>query len=256
MRHQDASADPGRSPFALWRTEPAAFVEYQARQALRAEKLLKAKFWASFVVTPGGETLFADLYAASFLGIGTVDCMMVHRAGEIDRAGTHILFELRRMEGFAALSGRLVIEWGRGYLAWIQRADQQEKPILELRREYQEERFPGFADLILSLSAIPTLPPSWVAVLRASRGIYLLTCPRTKEQYVGSATGGEGFWGRWREYYETGHGGNVRLKSREPSDYQIAVLEVAGSEQTTVDILGAEQRWMRKLQSTEMGLNS
>jgi hypothetical protein len=95
-----------------------------------------------------------------------------------------------------------------------------------------------------------------VAVLRVSRGIYLLTCPRTKEQYVGSATGEDGFYGRWREYYETGHGGNVRLKSREPSDYQIAVLEVAGSEQATVDILRAEQRWIRKLQSAEMGLNS
>ena len=72
----------------------------------------------------------------------------------------------------------------------------------------------------------------------------------------GSATGEEGFYGRWREYYETGHGGNVRLKSREPSDYQIAVLEVAGSEHTTVDILRTEQRWMRKLQSSAMGLNS
>jgi len=184
LRHQDASADPGRSPFALWRNDPAAFIEYQARQALRAERLLMARFWAAFVVTPGGETLFADLYAASFVGIGTVDCMMVHRAGEVDRAGTHILFDLQRVEAFAALSGRLVIEWGRGYLAWIQRADQQEKSILELRREYQEERFPGFADLILSLSAIPTLPPSWVAVLRASRGIYLLTCPWSRHRVV------------------------------------------------------------------------
>ena len=69
MRHQDASADPGRTPFALWRTDPAAFVEYQARQSPRAERQLRsARFWASFVVTPGGETLFADLYAASFLG--------------------------------------------------------------------------------------------------------------------------------------------------------------------------------------------
>jgi len=63
-----------------------------------------------------------------------------------------------------------VIEWGRGYVARIQRADQQEKAILELRRAYQEKAFPGFADLILSLSQVPTLPPSWIAVLRASLG--------------------------------------------------------------------------------------
>jgi hypothetical protein len=92
-------------------------------------------------------------------------------------------------------------------------------------------------------------------VLQASRGIYCLTCPRTGELYVGSATGEDGFWGRWLAYYETGHGGNVRLKSREPSDYQVSVLEVAGSEATTLDILQAEQRWMRKLRTAEMGLN-
>src|SRR3954471_24375369 len=124
----------------------------------------------------------------------------------------YVCFALAPLDAFAALSGRVVIEWGRGYLAWIQRADQQHKPIFELRRAYQDERFPGFADLILSLSGLPTVPPSWVAVLRAPKGVYLLTCPRTKEQYVGSATGEDGFWGRWRQYYETGHGGNVRLK--------------------------------------------
>jgi len=63
-----------------------------------------------------------------------------------------------------------VIEWGRGYVARIQRADQQEKAILELRRAHQEEAFPGFADLILSLSQVSTFPPSWIAVLRASLG--------------------------------------------------------------------------------------
>lgn len=257
LRHKDASADPGRTPFSLWRNDPAAFIEYQARQSFHSERSLReARYWASFVATPSGETLFADLYAVSALGAAPIDLPSVHRAGEVDQAGTYVQFDLRPLETFSALSGRLVIEWGRGYLAWIQRADQQDKPILELRRAYQEERFPGFADLMISLSALPTLPPSWIAVLRASRGIYLLTCPRTKEQYVGSATGEAGFWGRWWNYYETGHGWNVRLRSRDPSDYQIAVLEVAGSEETVSDILHAEQRWMRKLQSSEMGLNS
>ena len=92
---------------------------------------------------------------------------MVHRSGEIDRAGDYVRFELKPVDALAPLSGRVVIDWGRGFLAWIQRADQQEKPIVELRRAYQEEQFPGFADLILSLSQIPTLPLSWVAVLRA-----------------------------------------------------------------------------------------
>ena len=189
LRHQDASADPGRSPFALWRNDPAAFVEYQSRQNARAEKLLRgARFWAAFVVAPSGDTLFADLFEAFPRGLAEVDCPSVHRASEIDRAGEYFRYELRPVERFAMFSGKLVIDWGRGFLAWIQRADQQAKVVLELRRDYQEERFPGFADLLINLSAVPNLPPTWLAVLRASRGVYLLTCPRTKEQYVASTT--------------------------------------------------------------------
>jgi hypothetical protein len=33
----------------------------------------------------------------------------------------------------------------------------------------------------------------------------LLTCPKTKEQYVGSATGEHVFWGRWLNYLDNGH---------------------------------------------------
>ncbi|HEX7184206.1 MAG TPA: GIY-YIG nuclease family protein, partial [Thermoanaerobaculia bacterium] len=86
-------------------------------------------------------------------------------------------------------------------------------------------------------------------------GVYLLTCPKTREQYVGSATGEEGFWGRWQNYLETGHGGNVGLQSRDMSDYQVSILEVAGTAATRDDILRMEGRWQSKLQSQEMGLN-
>lgn len=51
------------------------------------------------------------------------------------------------------------------------------------------------------------------------------------------------------------NGGNVALKSREPSDYQISILEVAGTSATHEDILAMEGRWQHKLQSNEMGLN-
>ena len=94
-----------------------------------------------------------------------------------------------------------------------------------------------------------------MAALRAARGIYLLTCPRTGEQYVGLAEGAGGFWQRWQDYYRTGHGGNIALKSRELSDYQISVLEVAGSAASSDDLYKMESRWKKKLQSREMGLN-
>jgi hypothetical protein len=92
-------------------------------------------------------------------------------------------------------------------------------------------------------------------VLKLACGIYLLTCPKTKEQYVGKATGENGFYQRWLEYFHTGHGGNVALRSRDPSDYQVSILEVAGTSATEYEIATMETRWKLKLQSREMGLN-
>ena len=72
---------------------------------------------------------------------------------------------------------------------------------------------------------------------------------------MGSASGDNGFLGRWLSYVQSGHGGNEGLKSREPSDYQVSILEVAGSAATTEEIREMESLWKTKLQSREMGLN-
>jgi len=45
----------------------------------------------------------------------------------------------------------------------------------------------------------------------------------------------------------TGHGGNVALKSRDPSDYQVSILEVCASSASVDDILATEQLWKAKL---------
>jgi hypothetical protein len=160
----------------------------------------------------------------------------------------------RRDERFVDLEGKLLIEWDEGARSWVQRADRQNKAIVELRPKFEEEKFPGFLSLMEPLSKVEGLPKTWIAILKNATGVYLLTCPKTKEQYVGSAYGIEGFWHRWMEYVTTGHGGNVALKSREPSDYQVSILEVAGSNDNIDDILKMESRWKLKLQSKEMGL--
>ena len=69
------------------------------------------------------------------------------------------------------------------------------------------------------------------------------------------ASGAGGFLSRWREYFSTGHGGNVALKSRDLSDYQVSILENVGSAATTVDLPWLEKTWKYKLMSRELGLN-
>lgn len=125
---------------------------------------------------------------------------------------------------------------------------------MELRRSPEAPAFPGYLHLIASLSEVEKMPEEWIARLREARGVYVLTCPRTRELYVGSATGEGGFYERWRQHAAKG-GDAIQFRSRKPSDYQVSILEVSGSGAAASDIFYAETLWMQKLQSKRMGLN-
>jgi hypothetical protein len=255
LRHQDQRAARGRTPYELWRDNPVAFEQYQSLQSIpNRPKFVRAPTWTAFVGTPDGATMFVGLYPAKYCGLLAEDRPLPYADG-VSPAGSCDSYELMRDDRMVEFEGRLFIAWGDGTRSWVQRAERQNKPIVELRPEFKEPEFPGFLNLIEPLSKVAAFPKGWVEVLKNAMGVYLLTCPRTKEQYVGSAYGSEGFWHRWMDYALTGHGGNVALKSREPSDYQVSILEVAGSNVHFEDILAMEARWKSKLQSGEMGLN-
>lgn len=254
LRHKDKRATKGRTPYELWRDNRPQFDLYQSMQSIENRGKLNAHHWASFVVTPGDETMFVGLYRANYRGLLEQDTPWPHADG-MDKAGSHDVYDLELEDILGDFIGRLIVEWGPGGRAWIQRADRQDKEVLELRREFKEPEFPGFLNFIEPLSKLEKLPKGWIVALSCTKGVYLLTCPKTKEQYVGSATGTEGFYRRWQEYAQTGHGGDVALKSREPSDYQVSILEVAGTSCTENDIREMETRWKIKLKSREMGLN-
>jgi hypothetical protein len=255
LRHKDKRADRGRTPYDLWRDNKPQFELYQSTQGFRNRPKLAAPYWAVFFVTPADETMFVGLYAAKYRGLLEQDQPMPHRPGEIDKKDSCDVYDLAPQEALREFSEKLVVDWGAGALAWIQKAKKQNKRILELRREFKEPDFPGFLHFLKPLSKLDSIPKGWQEVLKNAKGVYLLTCPKTREQYVGSASGIEGFWQRWQEYIRTGHGGNIALKSRDPSDYQASILEVAGTASTADDILKMEQLWKDKLQSQEMGLN-
>lgn len=254
LRHKDNRAEKGRSIYEIWRDTPALFEKYQSIQNIAGRSRLNSPYWASFVGTPNDETLFVGLYKVHDRRILDQDTPRPHRDG-VDQAGKFDVYELTLESHLEDLIGRLLINWGAGYKSWAQRADKQDKEITELWTKFHETDFPGFLNFIEPLSRLDKLPKNWVTALQSAKGIYLLTYPKTKEQYVGSATGDGGFWQRWQAYVQTGHGGNVALKSRSPSDYQVSILEVAGTASTYEDILAMESRWKLKLQSREMGLN-
>ncbi len=260
LRHQTTELD-GRTPYSLWRDNREGFESYQSTQSPARRSWFRGSYWASFVAPPDGRTLFAGLYSVRLvdtLPVGKIDPFHGRPIGG-DKGWTHYdQYECVQVSQLSEYVGRLSVHWGdskSAFRSWVQRADQQDKPIVELARVFREDEFPGFTRLVRPLSEIETMPPSWREALRATSGVYLLACPKTREHYVGSAYGVDGFLGRWREYVSTNHGGNVGLKARDPSNWIVSVLEVAGSAASDAEILAMEETWKLKLHSRDMGLN-
>lgn len=256
LRHQ-TSMGRGRSLLEAWRTDRPAFESYQSLQSAAKRASFARPYWAAFFGTWDGRTMFGSLYKASE-PVLIEEALEVPLTGTIDPAGTVDRYSTRVTELLAEYSGRLYVDWGggsSGRRSWSQRADAQNKLVTELHLDQAEQPFPGYMALNAPLSVIAECPAGWVQPLSEASGVYLLACPRTGELYVGSATAVGGFWSRWQEYRRTGHGGNVALIGREPTDWRVSILQVAGSADSADDVLAMEALWKHKLQSRELGLN-
>lgn len=234
------------------------FQRYQERQANPEviDQLRAARYFAGFIVEPiTKKTVFVGVWErlgerAEHLG----DPISIRSKGRPE--DSHVEFNTRRLSEFDDYVGRLVIAWGPGHRKWVQRADNQDKSILELREAQSDPEYPGHLRLKLALGGIEALYPSWIQVLRAARGIYLLVHRESGQQYVGSACGVDGFYGRWSGYAD-GHGGNVALKQLgAPAEaFDVTILEVAGSDYGDEAILERESLWKQKLGTRVKGLN-
>ena len=69
----------------------------------------------------------------------------------IDPAGTHDTYELVLDDRLREFVGKLFISWGAGTRSWVQRPDNQNKPITELHPELKDPEFPGFLTFISNL---------------------------------------------------------------------------------------------------------
>ena len=96
-----------------------------------------------------------------------------------------------------------------------------------------------------------------------AKGVYLITDTKTGKRYVGQASGGQGIWSRWREYAESGHGGNKELKRLvgDERDYarehfKFTLLEYY-SDLTSDETIDARERYWKEVLLTrgEYGLN-
>jgi hypothetical protein len=252
VRHQERS-ESGLTSFSLWQRQDGSFEQYQQIQGKTSFR--DAESIASFVVNHRQETVFVGLYSVHGSQLNSSSVFFPLHC--VDRSpGTLNIYELHSRPELAEMSGRLVIDWGQSTRAWVQIAERQNKSILAIERNVSEPIFPGFQSVIISTDELMAVHKSWQTALAAVQGVYLLVCQKTGEQYVGSAYGEAGFWGRWQDYASGGHGGNALLKPRKGSVYNICILDTAPMSASAGMVIALEQEWKQKLGSRAYGLNA
>lgn len=183
-----------------------------------------------------------------------------------------VYYKLSRLSAFDALRERVVIDWGNGALAWHQWLSQgpdgaaADKPVVGLQEPGAMGAFPGYAELLLGfadlqrLMAHPQANADWQARLQAIKAVYLIQHRTSGQLYVGSAAGAQGLWGRWSDYVQTGHGGNVGLQELlqvDPlshHDFSFSVLRVLPWNTSNDEILRVESLEKAKLGTRVHGL--
>lgn len=242
--------------YLLWRNDPTEYNIYCRTQ--QPETFGSQKYVAHFIATAEGDTLFTGFYILhdkKAIEPGLIHPITGQDIYKIENPQP-IIYDVTRIADFEGYAGKLFIDWGKSSRAWSQIAGRTPKPVLEIRRQFFEPEFPGFSKFSCSSRNVSMLPEKWKSVLSANRGIYILVHTDTQTQYIGAATGTDGFLGRWLSYEASGNGGNILLRKLKNQEFQIGILEVSSSTDTPVDILKREQEWKIKLGSRAFGLNA
>ena len=169
---------------------------------------------------------------------------------------------------------RLIINWGLGTRAYVQKLDNI-KEIIAIDRP-KEFFFDGYESVIrdfIDLKKIKEEPENyqdWIEHLSAVNAVYLIVDMKTGAQYVGSAYGKDGLWGRWKHYVEgNGHlSDNIGIKKyldeidsngkkiHSIENFQFSILRITPKYINQQEALDLEKLYKQKLNSrSEHSLN-
>jgi len=246
LRHKDRRLD-------LWDyVHKNKFRNYQNRQS--RDVFSNARYIISFIAE-------REKYAR-FVGVWEV-------LGKRKKAKKGFLYRTRELEGFEQFRDRLIVRWGDGARSWAQWLDGKgNKEVWELLPPNSGREFPGYYDFKLTYAELRTIVSNpdanreWHRMLSSISGLYVIVDTKSGKQYIGSAYGKDGIWGRWRQYAKKPSGGNKLIRNllaRYPKRYehfQFSILRVLEPESTKDQVIAQEVHLKNKLGRRALSLNA
>jgi len=263
--NQVKSARHGNKELPVLETFQKDIEKWEAYQSFqRPNKFSNAKHVAVFAPARGSSALFLSLWDVSYEI--TSDEFSEKQYGLIKKYGFPeswckicSWYCLQRNPKLDDLSERLIIEWGKSTISWVQN---QDKHVLEIKGKNSIGEFVSYDQVQLSFYDLTKLMRElsnnaiWETMLSSINGIYLITDQSSGKMYVGSAYGENGIYGRWAVYAQNGHGGNKELQDLDPNNFEFSILEIAPSTLSAEEIIQKENRWKERLRTREFGLNT
>lgn len=208
----------------VFQSDLVRFTEYTAWQS--AGKFGDARYIAIFSPARGTTALFLGIWEVSGFTPNSkltpqhLELLKKHSLPE-SWITTSVRYDLKLTELMFSLSERLVIDWGKSTITWVQ---SKNKTVVQIKPKNSIGDFTSYDKILLSYENLQRLIKdtdsniSWVSALSSVNGVYLIKHKIDGRLYVGSAYGKDGIFGRWASYANTGHAGNKLLKDLNPSD--------------------------------------
>lgn len=243
--------------YELYRTNYELFMKWQSEQA--DMKMKNVDFFVVFLGEEHSECRFIGVFKNEGVSYSTIEGFSV--------------YNIKELEGFEALKDRVVIEWGKGTLSWMQNWSTT-KEVIRIEQAKVMDDIPYFTryeDVVLSLPQLRKVveDKEWKSKLECLNCVYLILDKATGKQYVGVTYKDmkqgvkNGILNRWTEYAKTGHGGNkrlVELLSKEGINYaeqnfQWTILETLPLNVTPKVAIDRETLYKEKFGTRDHGYN-
>jgi len=245
------------SVYKLYRTDYTLFKEWQSEQS--DSKMKNVDYLVVFLAEEGCECRFIGVY---------------RNYGPKRATGNGVSeYAIEEVEGFEGLKDKVVIDWGKGTLSWMQNW-QSTKNVRRIDQVNTGDDIPYFIryeDVILSFSQLQKVveDKEWKSKLESLNCVYMILDKETGKQYVGVTYKDmkpgikNGILGRWTEYAKTGHGNNKLLValleekgiSYADQNFQWTILETLPLNVTPKVAIDRESLYKKKFGTREHGYN-
>jgi len=243
--------------YKLYLTNYELFLKWQQEQA--DSRMKDVDYLIAFLAEEGCECRFIGVFKNNGSLYSTMEGLSV--------------YDIQEVVGFEALKDKVVIDWGKGTLQWMQNWT-KEKEVIRIEKKGDVDGIPPFSryeDVILSFPQLRKVvkDKDWQSKLESLNCVYMILDKANGKQYVGVTYKDtkqgfkNGILSRWTEYASTGHGNNkklVDLISKEgisyaENNFQWTILETLPLNVTPKVAIDRETLYKEKFGTRKHGYN-